>query len=310
MKNYLLLPAALLLAACGQPEEASAPATAPAGEPEATAETGSPEPATKPAPERLAEILAAQPEEVQARYEYRHPQETLEFFGIEPGMTVVEALPGGGWYTKILLPYLGADGRLIGADYALEMFPLFGFFSDEQIKKKETWVEDWTAQAEGWAGDDGAAVSAFVLGSLPGEMKGTADAMLFIRALHNLARFEDEGGYLTAALADAYAVLKPGGVVGVVQHEARPDMPDEWADGSAGYLKQAFVINAFEEAGFELAAESDINANPADQPTAEDVVWRLPPTLATSREDPELREQLQAVGESNRMTLLFRKPAE
>ncbi|WP_405237082.1 class I SAM-dependent methyltransferase [Lentisalinibacter orientalis] len=310
MKNYLLLPAALLLAACGQPEEAAAPATEPAGAPEAAAETASPEPAAEPAPASLEEILAAQPEDVQARYEHRHPQETLEFFGIEPGMTVVEALPGGGWYTKILLPYLGADGRVIGADYALEMFPLFGFFSDEQIKKKETWVEDWTAQAEGWAGDDGAAVSAFVLGSLPEEMKGTADAMLFIRALHNLARFEDEGGYLTAALADAYAVLKPGGVVGVVQHEARPDMPDEWADGSAGYLKQAFVINAFEEAGFELAAESDINANPADQPTAEDVVWRLPPTLATSREDPELREQLQAVGESNRMTLLFRKPAE
>ena len=310
MKNYLLLPAALLLAACGQPEEAAAPATESAGEPEAAAETASPEPAAEPASQRLEEILAAQPEDVQARYEHRHPQETLGFFGIRPGMTVVEALPGGGWYTKILLPYLGADGRLIGADYALEMFPLFGFFSDEQIKKKETWVEDWTAQAEGWAGEDGAAVSAFVLGSLPEEMKGTADAMLFIRALHNLARFEDEGGYLTAALADAYAVLKPGGVVGVVQHEARPDMPDEWADGSAGYLKQAFVINAFEEAGFELAAESDINANPADQPTAEDVVWRLPPTLATSREDPELREQLQAVGESNRMTLLFRKPAE
>ena len=310
MKNYLVLPAALLLAACGQPEEAEAPATEPAAEPEAAAEAASPEPAAKPGPEGLAEILAAQPEEVQARYEHRHPQETLEFFGIEPGMTVVEALPGGGWYTKILLPYLGSDGRLIGADYALEMFPLFGFFSDEQIEAKETWVEDWTAQAEGWAGEDAAAVSAFVLGSLPEEMAGTADAMLFIRALHNLARFEDEGGFLTAALADAYAVLKPGGVVGVVQHEARPDMPDEWADGSAGYLKQAFVINAFEEAGFELAAERDINANPADQPTADDVVWRLPPTLATSREDPELREELQAVGESNRMTLLFRKPAE
>jgi len=308
MKSYLLLPAALLLAACGQPEEASAPASEPAGEPEAAAEAASPEPVAEPAPASLAEILAAQPEEVQARYEYRHPQETLEFFGIEPGMTVVEALPGGGWYTKILLPYLGPDGRVIGADYALEMFPLFGFFSDEQIEKKKTWVEDWSAQAEGWTGEDGAAVSAFVLGSLPEDMKATADAMLFIRALHNLARFEDEGGFLSAALADAYAVLKPGGVVGVVQHEARPDMPDEWAGGSAGYLKRAFVINAFEQAGFELAGESDVNANPADQPTAEDVVWRLPPTLATSREDPELREELQAVGESNRMTLLFRKP--
>ena len=85
-------------------------------------------------------------------------------------------------------------------------------------------------------------------------------------------------------------------------------MPDEWANGSAGYLKQAFVINAFEEAGFELAAESDINANPDDQPTTEDVVWRLPPTLATSRGNPARREAMEAIGESHRMTLKFRKP--
>src|SRR5512134_710260 len=79
--------------------------------------------------ERLAAVLAAQPPEVQARYQWRHPRETLEFFGIAPGMTVVEALPGGGWYTKILLPYLGPQGSYIGADYAADMWPLFGFFS-------------------------------------------------------------------------------------------------------------------------------------------------------------------------------------
>lgn len=257
---------------------------------------------------RLAEVLAAQPDEVRARYEWRHPQETLEFFGIAPGMTVVEALPGGGWYTKILLPYLGPDGAYIGADYAAGMYPLFGFFNEEQLKAKETWVPDFTERATGWAGEAGPAVAAFALGSMPESMNGTADAVLFIRALHNLARFEGEGGYLSAALKDAWNVLKPGGVVGVVQHEARPDSADEWASGRNGYLKKSFVIQRFEEAGFEYTGDSDVNQNPADQPTAEDIVWRLPPSLMTSREDPELKAKMEAVGESNRMTLKFRKP--
>ena len=230
--------------------------------------------------ERLAAALAAQPDEVKARYEWRHPQETLEFFGVAPGMTVVEALPGGGWYSKILLPYLGADGKLIGADYALDMFPLFGFFSAERLEQKKTWVQDWTAEAQGWRGDDSAEVSAFVLGSMPDALKGTADAVLLIRALHNLHRFESQGGFLTAAVQNAYDVLKPGGIVGVVQHRAPEAMSDEWADGSKGYLKQSRVIEVMTAAGFELVAESDINANPADQPGEEDYVWRLPPTLA------------------------------
>jgi predicted methyltransferase len=258
--------------------------------------------------ERLSLVLAAQPEETQARYPYRHPQETLEFFGIEPGMTVVEALPGGGWYTKILLPYLGNDGQLIGADYAREMYPLFGFFSEEQLKAKDTWIEDFTADAKEWTGDDGARASAFVFGSMPDELKGTADAVLFIRALHNLARFEAEGGHLTAALRNAYDALKPGGIVGVVQHHARDGMSDDWASGRNGYLKRDFLIGRMEEAGFEFVAASDINANESDQPTEEDIVWRLPPSLATSKEDPELKAKMEAVGESNRITLKFRKP--
>jgi predicted methyltransferase len=85
-------------------------------------------------------------------------------------------------------------------------------------------------------------------------------------------------------------------------------MPDEFADGSRGYLKKGFVIAAAEKAGFEFVAESDVNANPKDQPSEDDIVWRLPPTLGTSGEDPELRAELEAVGESNRMTLKFRKP--
>ncbi|UCH46471.1 MAG: methyltransferase, partial [Betaproteobacteria bacterium] len=141
-------------------------------------------------------------------------------------------------------------------------------------------------------------------------LNGTADAVFFPRVLHNLARFQAQGrgNYLDVALADAYRLLKPGGIMGVVQHHARDEMPDDWATGANGYLKKQFVIEQMEAAGFEFVAESDINANPKDQPTTEDFVWRLPPTLVTSREDPELRQQMRGIGESNRMTLKFRKP--
>ena len=257
--------------------------------------------------QKLDAILADQPDQVKARYEWRHPAETLRFFGIEPGMTVVEGLPGAGWYSKLLIPYLGKDGHLVGANYAFSMWPLFGFFSEERIEEFRTWETDWPVGAQEWRGEDGAEVSAFIFGSMPEKLNGTADAVLMIRALHNLNRFEDEGGYLTHALRDIHNVLKPGGTLGVVQHEAPADNPDAWADGSAGYLKKAQLVERIEAAGFELVAESDINQNPKDQPTAEDIVWRLPPTFATSGDNPELRAQMEAIGESNRMTLKFRK---
>lgn len=261
------------------------------------------------ADDRLDEVLAAQPEEVKARYQYRHSAETIRFFGIDPGMTVVEGLPGdSGWYSKILLSHLGSDGHMIGADYAADMYPLFGFFPQDYVAAKATWVADWSDKARGWAGDDGASVSAFQFGSMPEEMKGMADVVFMVRATHNLARFESNGGFLSRAVADIYDVLKPGGVLGVVQHKARDEMPDEWADGSKGYLKQDFVIETFENAGFVLEASSDMNNNPADQPTTDDFVWRLPPTFATSGKDEELKAKMIAIGESNRMTLRFRKP--
>lgn len=309
MKRTFIACIVSLLAACGDSstsgDEPSAPAEAPAGESAApvAADEGA---ATQP--RTLEAILAAQPEDVRARYQYRHPAETLQFFGIEPGMTVVEALPGTGWYTKILLAWLGEDGRVIGADYALDMWPLFDFMSGERLKAKETWVADWTAQADGWRKPGDAAVSAFMFGALPESMHGTADAVLIVRALHNLARFESEGAFLHEALTDAYNVLKPGGIVGVVQHHARDDMPDAWADGNNGYLKTGFIIAAMEEAGFEYVDSSDINANPDDRPTEADFVWRLPPSLQTSQDNPRLREEMEAIGESNRMTLKFRKP--
>ena len=291
MKKLAFLFVALTLTACGEaPTESSETATM---------ETSG---------NRLASVLAAQSETVKARYRYRHPQGTIDFIGVMPGMTVVEALPGSGWYTKILLPFLGRDGHLIGADYALDMYPKFNFFSDEDLAKKKSWISDWTTEAESWRDDDSASVSAYVVGSMPDELAGTVDAVLFIRALHNLNRFEDDGGFLTTALDDAYRALKPGGIVGVVQHLSNNNMPDEWADGSNGYLKEQLVIARMEAAGFEFFSGSGINANDRDQPSEEDFVWRLPPTLATSDDDPELRVAMQAIGESNRMTLIFRKP--
>ncbi len=303
MARYLILALVLALGACQKAPEAR-PDKSPDGASDAQAAS---EPAS--AASRLAEILAAQPEAVKARYQYRNPGETLAFFGIEPGMTVVEVLPGGGWYSKILIPYLGPDGHLIGVDYNQSMFPKFGFFSDEFLASKETWVADWTAGASAWFGDEGAQISAFALGEMPGELEGTADAVLMIRATHNLARFESEGGYLSQAVADIHRVLKPGGILGVVQHQAADDAPDAWTDGTRGYLKQDFVIKVFEDAGFRLVASSPLNHNLLDQPGENDVVWRLPPTLATSGEDPDLRAQMNAIGESNRMTLKFVKPA-
>ena len=301
MRISLLLFTLFVLAACGSPStDTSSTADAPEVEEQAVASNP------------LQTVLDAQPDEVKARYQYRHPQETLEFFGIVPGMTVLEGLPGRGWYTKLLLQYLGPDGTVLAANYNLEMYPLFSFFTDEMLEQQAAWAEDWQESTADWGGDNGASSAAFHFGSMPEELAGTADAVFFPRVLHNAARFqsEGEGDYLTEILDDAYAVLKPGGVLGVVQHEAREDKSDEWANGSRGYLKKQFVIDRIVAAGFEFVAESDINENPNDQPGDEDIVWRLPPSLSTSGGDEALSDSYKAIGESNRMTLKFVKPAE
>lgn len=253
----------------------------------------------------LATVLGAQPAQTQARYGTRHPLQTLEFFGIKPGMTVIEALPGGGWYSRIISQYLGSGGRLIGADYAYAMYPMFNFYDDAYLEAKKSWTTTWKKDAAEF-GD--AAVDAFLFGSMPSSIDGEADAILFIRATHNLARFEGNGGYLTSALADAHQALKSGGIVGVVQHMAPADASDAWANGSNGYIKKQFVIDKFTAAGFTFVGESDVNINPADKPTEDDFVWRLPPSLATSKDKPALAASYRSVGETSRMTLLFKKP--
>ncbi len=256
----------------------------------------------------MSAALAQQADANKERFSSRNPGETLQFFGIKPGMTVVEALPGGGWYSKILLPYLGNNGQLVGVDYSQKLWPKFGFMTPDRIEAKKTWVDTWTAQAEEWRSEGSASISAFQFDEMPNEMTGTADAVLFIRAMHNLARFNEKGNFLDNALKETHAILKPGGIVGVVQHEAREDRSDEWADGSSGYLKKSFIINKMEEAGFEFVGESDVNENSKDQARAGDIVWRLPPSLNGSRDDAEKRAAMTAIGESNRMTLKFKKP--
>lgn len=256
----------------------------------------------------LDTVLAAQPEAVKARYPARHPAETLAFFGLEPGMTVVEVLPGDGWYSRILAAMLGPDGKLIGADYAAAMYPKFNFYDEAFLSAKKTWAADWPQKAGAWATDD-ASIEAFALGSMPERYAGQADAVLLIRALHNLARFENDGGYLSVALGDVARVLKPGGIVGIVQHRAPDDADDAWADGSNGYLKQDYVVATMKAAGFELVGASDINRNPKDQPTQDDHVWRLAPNFSGVEGDAA-KARMAAIGESDRMTLLFRKPAK
>lgn len=258
---------------------------------------------------KLAAVLDAQPDEVKARYGARNPAETMAFFGIEPGMTVAEALPGGGWYSKILLAYLGEEGTLIGAHYPDELWAGFGF-GDEWVAARVEGTANWPAQAAEWDVPGAAAIGSTLLTAMPEDATGQVDAVLFIRALHNLNRFSaGERNFVAETMAETYRVLKPGGIVGVVQHSGPEANSDEWANGANGYMKKAMVIAAFEAAGFEYVGGSDVNMNPADTPSEEEFVWRLPPSLTGTEEGTPERAAYEAIGESNRMTLKFQKPA-
>ena len=296
----LLLTFLLILSACDSGRQSAAPKSD-----ETTAQKAAPSPANN----LLQSILASQPEEVQARYNARNPQETLTFFGIEPGMTVIEALPGDGWYSKLLLPLLGDQGRLIGAGYDLEMLAMFDFYDDARLAELAQWADQWPAEAKTWGDAQSASVSAFYFGNMRQELHGTVDAVLFIRALHNMARFSADGDFLDSSIENAFQALKPGGIVGIVQHAARANMPATWASGTRGYLHETFVIEQMLAAGFEFVGSSNINANPRDVPGEDDVVWRLPPVLSGSKDNAERVATMGEIGESNRMTLKFRKPS-
>ncbi|MFT7259218.1 MAG: putative methyltransferase [Glaciecola sp.] len=245
-------------------------------------------------------------DEDKSRNDARNPIQTIAFFQISPEMAVAEALPGSGWYSKILANYLGADGQLYGINYNDDMWPRFGFFSEEGIQKaieRSTKFPDMVSEFA----EEAPQSIGFTFNTAPDELSGTVDRVLFIRALHNLNRFESDAGTMTEALATAKMLLKDDGLVGVVQHQAPETNLDKWSDGSAGYLKKSAVIEAFKKAGFELVSEANFNENANDNPSENDVVWRLPPSYSGTADDPVLKDKVNAIGESTRMTLLFKK---
>jgi predicted methyltransferase len=269
-------------------------------------------PATKEASQpnaALEAVLATQPAEIRARFASRRPAETLNFFEVRPGDIVIETLPGVGWYSGIIYPYLGKSGKLIGAHYPRDLFERFGWDKERlqgMLDRDAGWSKATASKTVVKGGD----IDTFTLTEMPDGLNGTASKVLFIRSLHNLNRFGKEAGYLDKVLAEAYRALKPGGIAGVVQHRAPESASDKWADGSNGYLKQSMVIAAFEAAGFRLVEASDMNANPNDRPAETDNVWRLPPSLRGVEENSARWQEFKNIGESDRMTLKFVKPSQ
>jgi len=243
--------------------------------------------------EALLELALANPrrEGDRARDGFRHPAETLAFFRVRPGMTVVDYMPSTGWYTRVLVPYLGMDGHYIGLN------PAVPADASEGLKNYLGGLREKFAAAAAKWNLQGASAEAFNTDELGEDRNGTVDRVLIFREMHNLHR----NGFLHDELNRIYDLLKPGGMLGIVQHRAKPWASAEYTDGNKGYMRQQDVIGLVRAHGFDLVATSEINANvrdPADHPAG---VWELPPTLQTKR------DELKAIGESDRMTLLFRK---
>lgn len=223
-----------------------------------------------------------------ARDAARHPAETLAFFGVKPGDTVVELWPGGGWYTEILAPLTQSGG---GTLYAAAPW-------ERGLNTIRKWQE---AKPDAYGAVKLAEFPA--TGAGPKVPDGSADVVLTFRNVHNW-RF---GGMdkTAEAFQQIYAMLKPGGVLGVVDHRL-PEGMDSALEEKSGYMKRSSVVAFAEAAGFKLAGESEVNANPRDTHDYEKGVWSLPPTLTNKDVD---REKYVAIGESDRMTLKFVKPA-
>ena len=227
-----------------------------------------------------------------ARDVYRHPAETLAFFGVRPTDTVVEIWPGGGWYTEILAPYVASGG---GRLYAAA--PDWGQNGIKKLKEANGALYGPLLVADFPAFDGGAT-------RVP---DGSADVVLTFRNVHNWRmgyKREDKQDYSAEAFRQIYAMLKPGGVLGIVDHRLPEDASDE-RERSSGYIKVSTVQKLAEEAGFKLAAASEINANRNDTTDHPEGVWTLPPSFALGEVD---RAKYAAIGESDRMTLKFVKP--
>jgi predicted methyltransferase len=233
------------------------------------------------------------PAEERARDAARHPVETLAFFGLAPEMTVVELWPGRGWYTAVLAPVLEGEGRLVAAQVPAD--------APQEYARRLAKV-----YADRLAADPDVYGEVEVVSFLPPDRlclgaPGSADLVLTFRNLHNWLA----AGALDDVLAAAYAVLREGGTLGVVEHRAAPGTALE-AMKKTGYVTEAYAIERAQAAGFRLVEKSEINANPGDTKDHPEGVWTLPPTLRLGEQD---RDRYLGIGESDRMTLRFEKPA-
>lgn len=233
------------------------------------------------------------------RDQYRHPLKTLQLFDIQPDHTVVEVWPGGGWYTEILAPYLKDNGMLIAAHYDT---------GDKQADYRPRARANFDKKMK----ETPKAYSKVKVASLMfDEKKGTlvkaaakpnsVDRVVTFRSAHGMYA----NGTLNAALAHFFAILKPGGKLGIVQHEA--DVDQDWQSKNIGYVGREYIISAALKAGLILDAEGYFNNNPLDTKRHKNGVWQLPPVLASSKTD-EAKAKYLAIGESDRMTLVFVKP--
>jgi predicted methyltransferase len=237
-----------------------------------------------------------------ARDDWRHPYETLQFFKLKPGQTVVEIWPGQGWYTQILAPYLARTrGQLIVAHFD----PATAKTNPYVRSTLESYKAAFLVHPETYGTPTLSAMGAKTGPIAPPE---SADLVLTFRNVHNWIN----AGYADKAFKDMYAVLKPGGLLGVEEHRASPNKPEDPLAAN-GYVREATVKRLAKEAGFKYVGSSEINANPKDTKNHPFGVWTLPPVLRTAPEgQPDDltfdQTKYKAIGESDRMTLLFRKP--
>nr|WP_225890072.1 methyltransferase [Indioceanicola profundi] len=226
-----------------------------------------------------------------ARDRFRNPRATLLFFGLKPDMTVMEIWPGGGgWYTEVLAPVLDEKGQLVAANFDQEAE---GFAA----RANAAFAAKLAERPDIY---DRVRVTEFSRDDLAPIEPGTADMVLTFRNVHNWMA----AGWLDEAMAAMYNSLRPGGVLGLVEHRA-PDTEPQDPQAASGYVRQDYVIAAAERAGFRFAGASEINANPRDTKDHPRGVWTLPPTL---RLGEERRNEFLAIGESDRMTLRFVRP--
>ena len=238
-----------------------------------------------------------------ARNRYRHPVGTLSFLGLRDGMTVMEIWPGGGWYTEILAPVIRDSGQFIVAGY-----------DSEVPDQPEYRYRLQKGMLEKFAADPGIYDQVAVVPFSPPASSslgaaGSVDLLLTFRNTHGWVG----EGIAESVFAEFARVLKPGGILGVVQHRAH-DGADPSESANNGYVSEAAVIELARKAGLYLEARSEVNANPADSRDHENGVWTLPPSLSLCREieaeaeRADCEAKYRAIGESDRMTLRFRKP--